>query len=192
MPSSDGRIFYCDDHVPRGCHCNDYDIEMDGDPEPDRPVAWWTKDVPLRQPPFCLDKREDSYFYQYLDEKGRLYPCIEYDYDEEGFEIPSFVTLINVTTLYQAIKKTVASMRLTVVRKKYADELGKIATGILSNPKCIRHKNMVDYNWYLRELSKSYTNAFHQPLAAAFYTGVHNKITHHKITMYEPDWTKCH
>lgn len=192
MPSSNGRVFYCNDHVPRGCQCNDYDIEMDGDPTPGRPVAWWTKEDSSRQPPFCLERQKDSFFYQYLDEKGRLYPCVEYDYDEEGFEVPPFVTLVDVTVIRKAIRKTVVSMRLSAARKKYVDELGKMANGILNSPECMRHKNMIDYNWYLRELSKSYTNAFHQPLAAAFYTEVHNKITHHKFTMYEPDWLKAH
>lgn len=50
MPGRE-EIYYCDEHVPRGCSCN---INPDTDEE---------------------DK----------DELGRLLPCCEYDYSEEGY-----------------------------------------------------------------------------------------------------------
>jgi len=30
--------------------------------------------------------KEDDGYWQYLDERGRPYPCAEYDYDEDGYE----------------------------------------------------------------------------------------------------------
>ena len=52
MPGKD-EIYYCDNHVPRGCSCN-------VDP--------------------------DSY-QENTDALGRLFPCCEYDYDLDGFNV---------------------------------------------------------------------------------------------------------
>lgn len=49
MPN--GKYYYCDNCVSRGCSCNEDD---DGN--------------------------------QLKDEFGRSYPCVEYDYDENGFD----------------------------------------------------------------------------------------------------------
>ena len=51
-----GRYYYCDEHVPRGCSCNYKESQMDAEnPELE------------------------------FDEQGRDLPCVEYDYNEEGF-----------------------------------------------------------------------------------------------------------
>lgn len=64
-------IFYCDEHVPRGCYCNSRHIKEDGNPDNENFI--WLDD--------------NHTLYEYLDEKGRRSPCCEYDYDENGFEI---------------------------------------------------------------------------------------------------------
>lgn len=38
--------------------------------------------------------KKDGY-WQYIDENGRPYPCAEYEYDEDGFTIPTIFTKIN-------------------------------------------------------------------------------------------------
>jgi hypothetical protein len=59
MPMSD-RLekdrYFCDDCIERGCGCNQIDIG---------------------------DNASDE---QYKDDQGRLLPCVEYDFNEEGFE----------------------------------------------------------------------------------------------------------
>lgn len=66
--------FYCDDCVPRGCSCNHHYLaedEYDDSPtEDDDPIKWIEKDK----------------IWCHIDEQGREYPCIEYWYDEDGFE----------------------------------------------------------------------------------------------------------
>lgn len=58
---SDGRgdVMYCDDHVPRGCSCNNY----------------------TELPRFHPEAEEST------DEQGRLFPCCEYWFDEDGFPL---------------------------------------------------------------------------------------------------------
>lgn len=63
MPS-DGNYNYCDDCVPRGCDCN-YDCDENGN--------------------LILDDTGES-FVEFKDDKGRLLPCCEYDFFEEGME----------------------------------------------------------------------------------------------------------
>lgn len=53
-------IYYCDDCVPRGCTCRGYQEVFDED-SPDE----WEEE---------------------LDSEGRALPCVEYDYDENGFD----------------------------------------------------------------------------------------------------------
>jgi len=86
MPASSEPMerFHCDEHVPRGCSCNNrrvsrYDygptpLEKDDLPEGEENIDWkWIeKDVK----------------WTHIDEQGREYPCCEYEYDEEGFDSP--------------------------------------------------------------------------------------------------------
>lgn len=81
----EGSPFFCDDCVNRGCSCNEYSVV----PEHYHPpggihptleddgiegVNWkWTN--------------EEKTSWCHIDEKGREWPCCEYEYDEEGFEI---------------------------------------------------------------------------------------------------------
>lgn len=190
MPSGRGKVFYCDEHVHRGCHCNDYDLDFDGEPDKNKKVVWWNETDTSRQPPFSTDRKADSTIYQYLDENGRLYPCCEYDYDENGFEFIPRVTLINIAELRQAIKKTTQEMYSMAPKKVDVNRLAKMAGQPLMAQNSPKYKGIVDYNWYIRQIKGLYSTSFHNPLAHAFYTQLHNKIVHHKFTMYEEDWRK--
>lgn len=73
--SSGASPYFCDDCVPRGCSCNHHYIkeeEYDDTPtEEDAPIKWI----------------KEGEIWCHVDEQGREYPCCEYDYDEDGFEI---------------------------------------------------------------------------------------------------------
>jgi len=87
--------YYCDDCVPRGCSCNyrfsdknaynppleDFEIEL---PEGVENVDWkWV----FKEKTKHREEIKPNTCWVYLDEKGREYPCCEYDYDEDGFDI---------------------------------------------------------------------------------------------------------
>lgn len=80
MPASEYHInpYYCDDCVPRGCTCNVYNINEEWCDLPEdyeiEGVDWMWID-------------EEKTAYEYVDEKGRSFPCCEFMEDEEGFEI---------------------------------------------------------------------------------------------------------
>jgi hypothetical protein len=87
--------FVCDDCVidpdnKIGCSCNwRYSKEQEGLPT-DLPegiegVDWAWVEHPGDEYTPKITKEEDG-FWQYLDKKGRPYPCAEYEYDEDGFE----------------------------------------------------------------------------------------------------------
>ena len=73
--SNDSNSYSCDDCVPRGCACNHmstldhYDSNV--------PEGELNKDY----------KWINETTWVNLDDKGREYPCVEYDYDPDGFEI---------------------------------------------------------------------------------------------------------
>lgn len=71
--SSGDNSYSCDDCVPRGCACNHRSTleHYDNDPEGEL-----NKDY----------KWIDENTWTPIDDKGREYPCVEYFYDEEGFE----------------------------------------------------------------------------------------------------------
>jgi hypothetical protein len=62
-----GNSYYCDNCVPRGCSCNYHHNELP-DIE-DYPFKWVDDNTWVR-----------------VDEQGREYPCVEYDYDCDGFD----------------------------------------------------------------------------------------------------------
>lgn len=71
---------YCDNCVPRGCECchryvdpNSYHPPLDNldmPSEEDKPYIWI----------------EEGKIWAHVDEKGRLFPCCEYIYDEDGWD----------------------------------------------------------------------------------------------------------
>lgn len=77
------NTYSCDDCVPRGCDCNHryIDVNTYHPPlnSPDLPEGEEGKDFKW------LNKEKTCWCH--IDDKGRLYPCAEYWYDEEGFEI---------------------------------------------------------------------------------------------------------
>lgn len=69
--SGGGNSFSCDDCVPRGCTCNQRYVESRGMPTlEDLPIKWI----------------EEGKIWCHVDEKGREYPCCEYEYEEDGFD----------------------------------------------------------------------------------------------------------
>ena len=96
MPGfGDGNSPYlCDDHVHRGCSCNwnysdknAYYPPMDDD-EIEQPtgiedVDWkWI----VKEKDNHMEEIKKGVCWTSLDEKGREYPCCEYEYDEDGFD----------------------------------------------------------------------------------------------------------
>lgn len=71
--SSGANPHFCNECVPRGCECNHRSLLEDYDNSPtddDAPYIWISEKTWTR-----------------IDSEGRQYPCCEYDYDEDGWEI---------------------------------------------------------------------------------------------------------
>lgn len=79
--SRGGNPYHCDECVPRGCGCNNRYVDPNAyEPKlenPDMPEGEENKDW----------KWLKENVWTYIDDMGRQYPCVEYMYDEEGFEI---------------------------------------------------------------------------------------------------------
>lgn len=178
MPSGSGRVLYCDDCVPRGCSCNNHDIKWDGEPEEGREVVWLPKNYKSLEKEMTRERRPDSFHYQYLD-KGRLLPCGEYFYDEEGFEIERKVTLVNYNRLREIMT--------AIIKKNGCPKLLEYATEMLS--KCNVKRYNIDYNEFMRKLdhinhgffSKQYTRVL--KLLSA-------RMQPYRSTMWLDDWEK--
>jgi len=96
MPGfGDGSPYLCDDCVISednkiGCSCNwNYALEQDGLPA-DLPEGIEGKDWKWieHDGDEHVDKitKEEGYWI-YLDERGRPRPCVEYHYEEDGFDV---------------------------------------------------------------------------------------------------------
>ena len=96
MPGYSGNAnpYHCDDCVVDpdnkiGCSCNwHYSKEQEGLPvdlpEGVEGVDWAWVEHPGDE--YVDEIKKEEGFWIYLDERGRPYPCCEYDYDEDGFE----------------------------------------------------------------------------------------------------------
>lgn len=72
-------ICYCDEHVPRGCSCNVDNLIEFGEPDRKDNLMWWTEEEMKNEPmKGTLERKEDSVYYEYLDEQGRRSPCCEF------------------------------------------------------------------------------------------------------------------
>ena len=73
--------YFCDDCVPRGCQCNHEYVDVDAFIPPLEEENFPTEfDIPFKW-------IEQDKIWTHIDKKGREFPCCEYDYDENGFEI---------------------------------------------------------------------------------------------------------
>lgn len=104
IPSGSGRRNFCNDHVPRGCTCNVYNIKEFTDSIPSENVMWWSKDDDLNTDG-SLTRKEDSFYYEELDENGKRFPCCEFDYDPDGIEMISKRYFILKTDLIKCLVK---------------------------------------------------------------------------------------
>lgn len=91
--------FYCDNCVPRGCICNLKSItEFPNSENGITPTRYYNIDdtkayimSEISDEEFekrgSLERKEDSSYYEVLDDLGRREPCCEYDYSYDGFKI---------------------------------------------------------------------------------------------------------
>lgn len=83
-------LYFCDDCVPRGSIDNINDIEHYGEPSVSNSggkVMWWDKNATENDVYHdgYLDRKETSYFYEVLDNKGRRFPSDSFIFDKDGF-----------------------------------------------------------------------------------------------------------
>lgn len=118
MPSRYGKIYYCDDCVPRGCMCNVYNIKEFGGKTSNgitETIYWSDNNIneyvngKLNENEFTKlgshEKKYDSTYYEILDDFGRREPCCEYMYEYEGFEMEIPQVLIKKFDLLNCIAK---------------------------------------------------------------------------------------
>ena len=92
--SSDSNPFFCDDCISskddKGCSCNhNYAFgEVAELPEGVEGKDWkWVN--------------QERGIWQGLDERGRPFPCVEYDWDDEGFDVPTFWSDLKLTLWFK-------------------------------------------------------------------------------------------
>lgn len=117
MPGNKGKIYFCDNCVPRGCSCNLLNLlEFPDIDNSNMPIMYWSKnDVDkyiwgdINNVEFeslgSKEKKEDSVYYEILDDEGRREPCCEYEYSGNGFEIDIPDIMIKKHDLLDCISK---------------------------------------------------------------------------------------
>lgn len=96
--SGGGNPYFCDDCISSpediGCSCNwnycskdAYQPALETDIEPEGVEGKDWRWVEFPGDDYMSKITKEDKVWQYLDEKGRPYPCAEYWYDEEGYEI---------------------------------------------------------------------------------------------------------
>lgn len=154
LPSSRGRIFFCDDCVSRGCTCNVLDLDME---EPDECLKdrtiWWSKEAYKK----CLcekasaidysttERQPDSYHYEILDEKGRRLPCVEFDYSENGYDFESNVYVVTSTEVHRIFSKV--KERHQAGNQSMVQGIEKIIANFTNN------EYVVEYNKFMTKIA---------------------------------------
>lgn len=105
----DQRPFHCEKCVHRGCSCNwryvtENDEYSDGKPtEEDKPWKW----IVQEETPNNHEIKEGSVWTN-IDSEGREYPCVEYSYEEKGYDVPTFFSdmIWNITWNWFLLKES--------------------------------------------------------------------------------------
>lgn len=77
-----GNSYHCDACVPRNCECNHRYVDIHSYHPP-----LGQPDLPDGEEGVDWKWLEAGKIWCHIDENGREYPCIEYDYSEEGYDI---------------------------------------------------------------------------------------------------------
>jgi hypothetical protein len=120
--------YFCDDCVisPEdkiGCSCNwNYGKLQEGLPI-DMPEGVEGKDwnwVEYEGDEYIDPISKEEGYWVYLDERGRPYPCFEYAYDEEGFDVPTFIGDLkyNLSLITESVKIFLIKMLWKKIFKK--------------------------------------------------------------------------
>ena len=80
--SSGENSYFCDDCVPRGCECNHVYVSHE-----DEHLSMFSAEYPVGEENIDWKWIVPNKSWTTLDEKCREYPCCEYWYDENGFDI---------------------------------------------------------------------------------------------------------
>lgn len=90
MPGhSDGKDFFCDNCVPRGCGCNIYSLkEFPLEKKKEKNYIFWDEKIEN----YTTELSDKSHYYEVVDKNTRRYPCCEYEYNENGFYPHDFIT----------------------------------------------------------------------------------------------------
>ena len=103
MPGYEGKTdedsYLCENCVSRGCSCNNYSV---------RKEDWDNGIVPAGDIDFCDAKPEekdkpfkwlDDHTWTHVDDKEREYPCCEYTYEKEGFDVYTDEEIVQINLL---------------------------------------------------------------------------------------------
>lgn len=82
-------FFYCDNCVPRGTSEDILNIEDFGEPPKDNPhIMWWSSSS--KKEDFykegTRERKSDSFYYAFLDPKGRRLPSAHFNFSKSGYE----------------------------------------------------------------------------------------------------------
>lgn len=75
--------YYCDDCVPRGCECNHEYVDQNFDRPDELPRI--LPNLPEEDEKFIWI--EENKIWAHIDDKGRKWPCVEFWYEENGWDI---------------------------------------------------------------------------------------------------------
>lgn len=143
MPSSNGRHFFCDDCVPRGCTCNVDNISEFGEPSSKQKVIWWTK----IGEEYTFNRPKNAFYYEILDEKNRRFPCCEYEYDREGYDLEDNIYYLNVNDILHTLNSLHICFYLHLNRDNNPFVL-YFTQFLIDNSK----DNIIEYNIFMNEL----------------------------------------
>lgn len=138
--------YYCDDCVPRGAICNVDNIEDFGEPNPKRKVMWWSehslkKDLVKNG---TLERQNDSFYYEELDEQGRRSPNSDYIYQSNGFDKKDDEKTFLVT--YDDILESINNAKNNLLSFKEEFEVTDILENIFLQNRCGNDLYSIEYN----------------------------------------------
>ena len=182
MSGNKGSFMYCDEHVPRGCSCNMHDIDFDGEPDINTNVLWyskeeyerWLNDKKEQDNPMHIGhavRRNNSFYYEYLDEKNRREPCCEIEYDKDGFDMEETIYLIDK----QDVNFVFESHKLKyLISLSYAKEIRNMILAVFKDTKSVLYN---DFMTKMGDISRKYFKiGYHSKINNRFYNSVKYKL----------------
>lgn len=182
-------LYYCDDCIKRGSISNVDNLEDFGEPNSSNNIMWWHKDSLAKDllKDGTLERDENSFYYEVLDESNRRNPSSDFIFNKDGFSISEneqeyYITWQNIYSTIEEYSLILNNCDYFLIKDAICDIFLKYRDKF-DRTKILYNKFMCKVGFYMSHPSVDYSNPpIYNNDIRRFYLNIKQKISEKKVS----------